>query len=898
MARVAVPPRGFLMSSRFAVVVGFLALAVLGFLLWWDGGGEAGAGAPVDEERGPVVDVREAAAAGEAPAAVEGAEFEVEGRSEVVAEAGEVRVVALRVRVVLDVDGSPVAGAAVYLVDARIYRDPEKGAVLSGLREVAEVVEDLVRPVQTGHDGAVVVRAVGSRASLFAGIEGMWGQSRVDLREVSSGPLEVELRLGEDFGVAVRVVDESGAAVEGVPVAYRATSRWPRTRAVLTRDSDADGLVRFRHLGALSRRETSDDPDARYYVSLELPLAERVYAEFDPAALPAEPIRLVLPATGAVVVTVLDLEGEPVEDGIAVCLQERMPDEVRQRYSSAPGAMVRQSWLGLMNERVAGGAVRFEPVGLGLRLEFGAWFEQGGDLDHIEADGPRQPGEVVEVELRQPRTTPAVTARLLDAAGAPWKGEGHFDGWFSWIGDDGGPQRSTRLPVRPDETGAFRAPVANLPLAAPLNGRFVFTITPRDSRGSARVWVSDEVHQLPAGDLDLGDLSLESRPLAAGVIVDPADLPLGPSHIQAHAVRPEPGTPAPEATPYSLVLAAAIGQLGLWTREDGRFEFWFPSALLREGELAVQPPGDRPRLLHGRFLFLAGQNDLRLVMSEGTGILGKVLLDPPFEGRLQVELRSPFRGAAGELQGFATSMIHPGQDGSFHRFTRAGEHELVVRPRESGRPLHRLERIQVLEGRMTDVGTIDLRGCLWQRTVTARSASGTAITQLTIPDPDTFGFHPMQWQENPLRLVVSEPVLSFNLVAPGHRLTPVLLDREEVEVLMPAGLPVRVHVGGLEAVPAGMDLRLNFSPPQYFQLGETTLSAQPESLEAAVVDFILPAPGIWKVGITVGRQTGERGHQTFGLGGATIEVADAASPQVFTVVADPNAVAKHFGDQS
>jgi len=885
------------MSSRIAILVGVLALAVLGVLLWWDGGDAPSVGTSEVRERGSAAEGVEGADALEAAVAAAGAEAAIEERAELVPEAGEERVVELRVRVVRDGDGSPVPGAAVYLVDARIYRDPEKGALLSGLREVGEVVEDLVRPAQTGHDGVVIVRAVGAWVSLFAGIEGMWGLRQFDLREVASSPVEVELRLEDDFGVSVLVVGEGGAPVAGVPVAYRATSRWPRARAVMTRESGADGLVRFRHLGALSRWETSGLPDVGHYVSLELPLAERIYAEFDPEALPAEPIRLVLPATGAVVVKARDLEGKPAEDGLWVMLQERMPGEIRERYGSPPGTMERQSWLGLMNQRLAGGEARFDRVGLGLRLEIGTWFEQGGDLDHVEADGPREPGEIVEVELRQSRATPAVTARLLDADGAPWKGEGSFDGWFLRIGEDGRRVRKTRLVVRPDETGLFRAPIANLPAATPLYGRFVFTSSPSGSRGSMRLWVSDEIRQLPAGALDLGDLRLESGPLAAGVVVDSAGLPLETCHVLAQVVRPRSGAPAPDPTPYSRVLASLIGDIYLWTREDGRFEFWFPRSLLSEGEFAVQPPRDRPRLRQARFPFVAGQEDLRLVMGEGTGIMGRILCDPPFQGHLRVEVRTPQRSAAGELQGIAISRVNQGVDGAFDRFTRAGEHDLVVRDQTSGQPLHRLERIQVTEGRMTDVGTIDLRGRLWQRTVTARSATGAAISQLAIADPGAVDPHPMEWRENPLQLIVTEPVLSVHLAAPGHRQTPVLLDREEVEVLMPAGLPVRVRVGGLEAAPAGMELRLSFGPPTDSPLGEITLVAELVSLDDPVVDFSLPAPGTWRVGINLIRPTGERSYQAFGLGGAAIEVAEAIGLQLFTIAADEDAVAKHFGDR-
>ncbi|MBC8328742.1 MAG: hypothetical protein H8E31_08345 [Planctomycetes bacterium] len=519
----------------------------------------------------------------------------------------------LRVTVVRREDDEPVAGAEVYLLDAAITSEPDfRAALVFEGGELANVAEAFGRHGRTDSTGSVSMPAAFGYVRAYASWGGLWGQGKFVPITPAVTEGQVVVQLDWDFEVDVMVVNGNNVPQEGISVAYRAGDPWPIDRNLVSVLTNRDGFAKLRHLGRHARRAAVGDRSIRHLVSLHLPLLEPVFAEIDPFAETLDAVQLVLPPTGSLEVAVLNMAGDPAKDGMTVFLQRRMPDEYRSRFSSSASSMVGQSWLGLLDQKTVGGKVRFDRVGLDLMLEIGALFSLGGELNHIEARGPIQQGEIVTIVLKQTRETPVVLGRLIDERGVPWTEE--VVGCLFWLTADNQILKSP-LRVSPDSSGGFRALCPSVPVGGPLQGRFSFVAS---KLGAVRIWGTEVVPEFPLGGvLDLGDLRLDKKPLVGGIVVDRSGAALPGIQVSITTRKSEILLQRMNLPTTPKILSAIRKDLRTWTDDRGQFIFHFPPSFGIRSKLGVMGQGEASAPLRTSLDFEPGQDDLRIVLPGG-----------------------------------------------------------------------------------------------------------------------------------------------------------------------------------------------------------------------------------------------------------------------------------------
>jgi len=370
-------------------------------------------------------------------------------------------------------DGGPAAGATVAMLDAlRVFVHsegpvPEPGDPLDAFDLALRVTAD-------AHGRARLPRPRGE-ARLAAWLE--WSFAELRLFPGEPGPLHLELI--EDPPIEVRVVDEDGRPLAGMPVVLRTAKS-----VVATRRTREDGLV---SLFARGRRAELEPGEA--FVQLGVPLREAVFARVN--ALRAGPIELVSPALGAVEVrlTVGGVEAQeaaPVNIGIRDGLREELAHEVQ----------LTSILEGLAHD----GRATFAHVGLGLEL-FAMVTPMQRPETGSEFAGPARAGEVVVLSYELSERGVRLTGRLLGADHAAL-GEVEAELRLNW------PRGSWGRRVLTDPEGAFVADYPDDLQALTAESLAVTVLAPAGSAHAVTCPV-----RLRPGDNDLGEIILAPVPL-------------------------------------------------------------------------------------------------------------------------------------------------------------------------------------------------------------------------------------------------------------------------------------------------------------------------------------------------------------------------------------------------
>lgn len=348
-------------------------------------------------------------------------------------------------------------------------------------------------------------------------------------REESTGVLPAEVTAGSDL--LVLVVDVEGEPADEVPVAV-CLDRGDRPFNFLVQRSDSEGRVHFRDLA--SRLQPQEEGEAGYAVALALPMSGRERLPIDPRALPDHPLRLVAPATGSLVVRLVEPGGALLQDGALVGL--------------GPPGDPEENFRAYETRRSEGGEARFPRVALGERLRVRVVVGGRPPLA-VAVDGPLEAGDEVVVPLTVDQGYPELVGRA--------------------VGPDGQPLGSRRGRVQLDQAGRG---LRVLPLVTLADGTFTVRLfedldgTPArlaleltDSGRGFEAAVSD-LALAPAGPTRLGDLHFLPRPLlVSGRVVDSAGGPL-----PGVSVRVEVADPSSPHRSWQTV--------GGVTDRDGRFE--------------------------------------------------------------------------------------------------------------------------------------------------------------------------------------------------------------------------------------------------------------------------------------------------------------------------------------
>jgi hypothetical protein len=417
--------------------------------------------------------------------------------------------------------------------------------------------------------------------------EGLVGRAYFTADEEGVKPLE----LASDAHVEVLAIGPDGSPLAGVSIALRnriqgyVTDRSART-------TNSRGRARFEHVGL---DVAFEDRDLTWSLAIVGLLDQRAEFALDPTAWPRETVELHACPSGAVELTVLDVNGAPLLDGSATLAVAEGDDERRSFWSS-------REEISLQLEE---GRARFARVRLGAPLVAEATSPGAPAPIKKKFDGPRVAGEVVNVELRAGEDQPLLRVRLLDETG-PLAHES-----LGWRLD----LRSERLSSF--STGQVTTDSDGVVLVA-LPERWTSGTKRRlqfhmDGEGPVRKARLDLSRELAPGTHDFGDLRLEPAPvLASGRVVDSNGDPVAQAHVQVREERAEKDR------------WRSIGDK-LDTETDAKGEFVVRGDIeASRFNLSASTTTARA----AEFECAVGTRDVLLTLLEGGRIEGALLLDP------------------------------------------------------------------------------------------------------------------------------------------------------------------------------------------------------------------------------------------------------------------------------
>jgi hypothetical protein len=569
----------------------------------------------------------------------------------------------------------------------------------------------------------------------------------------------------------VRVLDEFGAPVAAADVRMKiedGESGQHNFSAV----SGQDGLATFSRLDELHLMEGME---AR--VALAGLFEPPVEKSFSIEPWPAEPLELVMPTAGSIVVAVLDEEGEPLAAG-------KRDVELRLERELLPGARI---W----RERAAAGApiesglARFSAVGLGLRLS--AHYDDRPDHAPAELafEGPLRAGEEVRVELRLGEAAALLTLRLIAPDGRPLATAEVEAGFRRLIG---GGSFSGSDSFRTDAEARLIVPLREGWQEG--QQRFL-TILHRPADGpecKAEIELSREI----LGDEDLGDVVLRARPvLVSGRAVDVEGNGVSGARItiEHHYSEQDWGH-------------VTWGEV----EADGSFAFYDnpPDSPLR---LSVDTDEYQPL---DPLPFVAGTSGLEIVLRRGVRLAGTVLA-PEGMSPLAFEVTAvganprDQRGNGVDASGaFELTGLAPGTYDVEFALRPTSERLLVVPAvlaRENGEPDPRLAEV--------DLRALARRVRLGVHTADGAPAAGGWAHVLGDPDAQQVAF---VIEGGEAELLVPAAGSDVELSVPGHRLLRLEGLAADREVRLDAAFRVRCELAPDVPLPQGGSLQLRLSP--------------------------------------------------------------------------------------
>ncbi|MCA8965727.1 MAG: hypothetical protein KDC48_12660, partial [Planctomycetes bacterium] len=393
--------------SRRTVISGSLTL-LLALVVWWLA--DAMVSTPPPGDAGNSREEARAAQASSAEAAQPLPSASVQSATDreavTVFDASAPDIVWSDVRIVDGASGVAVADAEVGCLDGaaweRLMAMPaaEREALLG---DTWRCVAEFGRSVRSDDAGRARVRLDRS-VTVHARHAGSYGRLVV-VRDTDVPPGGHQLELWPERGMQVVVRDASGQPAVAVPlvVTMHAASGealgdyglWPAPQT-----HAPDGVARFEHMQGWRPSDELAAPIAAWRVGVALPGLREVAATFDPAAPPPAPIVLQLPPAGEVVARVV-MQGRVVHlsHGFTLGLDEpERGGATRTREAIADAA----------------GAAHFEQVPVHGRFRVAAYL--GGWISRV-VDGPREPGQIVAVDIEVDPADHVLIGRLLDPDG-------------------------------------------------------------------------------------------------------------------------------------------------------------------------------------------------------------------------------------------------------------------------------------------------------------------------------------------------------------------------------------------------------------------------------------------------------------------------------------------------
>ncbi len=492
-------------------------------------------------------------------------------------------------------------------------------------------------------------------------------------------PVAAARRSGD---LVVKVVDPGGRPIAGIalrldpgsndlaPHELRAVER---AGAALTTDSDGRAVFE----GLRTVLESATEP---WTLRHEIPFEPPPVLVLDRAALSGGEVVSVLPHGGSIEVLVRQLDGAQVPEGTLVELALVPSGEEQDPVLSGKAS----KWSAPTRE----GRALFPWVELARTWEAIVWRPDSTLPSRSRTQGPWKPYEPVQIEIVLGADHPVVRFRALDELGQPLSRaslELEMQGFGPW-----GNQVTT------DEEGRFQVDLNS-------TQGYERGIVVLNRRGEGVVHSGRTVlpEPLQLGWNDGGDVVLAEEPLlVAGQVVDEAGRPASGSYLIAGAdlQEVEPAADPEDRTGFNLRLRSRRVR----GKADERGGFELRGTLLDDGfSLRAEVGTSRSETVQVE----RGQDGVLLVLSPCWKVSGRLLIDPEISYLGVIPRIRPRNVARGR------PFVGISEDGHFDfSRVRAGTYDLSCSLGPSGRELRLLEGIVVAGD--TDVGTIDLRGCI------------------------------------------------------------------------------------------------------------------------------------------------------------------------------------------
>ncbi|MEW6073206.1 MAG: carboxypeptidase-like regulatory domain-containing protein [Planctomycetota bacterium] len=514
----------------------------------------------------------------------------------------------------------------------------------------------------------------------------------------------------------------------------------------------------------------------------------------NPERIPGEPVRLVLPPTGSVVVCLEDADGTPWSASTWLFLFPVEPDPAR------PGDTLR----GRRDMRYAlADRVVFDHVGIGLSLLAQCWDEDLDEYVEVSGPGPAAPGEEVVMTLRRPGARHSVAGRLLGPDGAPagWR---HVELRFAREGaDPGGGPEAIRFTT--DREDGFRAALSCESPFLVLGAATLLAGGSQDPTCRAEL---GDVRTRRGETTELGDVRLQLLPtLARGRVVDDRGEPFYWACVRTHRKMSLQSTP--------------------WTAADGERHTWWPM-----NDLQVQTDRDgrfatRGTLEAGTYVlvasadgyldsaplpFVPGDDGLELVLRAEGALAGIALVDEGIPAPwLIVEVEPPAGGVPSSIPGREDPVrrVRCREDGSFHvPHLAPGSSSVRIRAWNESDPLRELEGVPIAPGgTSTDprLQPLDLRQLLRRIEVMVTGYAGPAppLGHVAILDPAVGGPpRHVALEDGRTAFLTRSATVDLEVWTVGYRTARLDAVRERATVDLEPGLPVTIRLAAAIDLPA------------------------------------------------------------------------------------------------
>ncbi|MFM7299031.1 MAG: hypothetical protein ACKO4Q_17635, partial [Planctomycetota bacterium] len=523
-------------------------------------------------------------------------------RDEVTAGSGELEGEVLAARVLTSGTFDPVAGAEVLSWPAldprqgdtdelvrRLLRSAESRTLLASARRATSDARGIAQVGDAEHGVLVLARSEG-RLGIAQFVRG------------ESQPLEVILH--PDFAVEARVLDELGAAVEGVEVELRVGGD-ARTRFHLRERSGADGLARFEHAG-FACASWSEGAEVGTIAVAE-PVEPTAEFEFALAELPQAPVELVVQAGGECEVRIVDAQGQPASGTFDVILGY-LPGDDLQLEELDP------NWLqGARRSAVEGPSALFRRVQPGREMLASVLRDGRGPVQRAIGAGPVDANSRSVLEVRLGDACTLVSGRAL--------------------AESGDALGNALLELRMEAGGSLEGISLAAPTHTDVQGRFTFEVERSTWRSLGEVVL--QVVQFDRARGEIADASRRATPTESHERVELGDVPLVPRKVYASGRvvteqrAPVCGAWVMAALVFEELLAPdesalePLAHVRTTTDTLGRFELRVPpglpelSLLAGKGEL-------RSTVIRAS----EGVKDLQVVLQPRAEIAGRIAVDP------------------------------------------------------------------------------------------------------------------------------------------------------------------------------------------------------------------------------------------------------------------------------